>query len=92
MMKLTYDSEEFPVSARKAITSGDVFVFEIRGAAWEKLRSYVVNDEVPSWAPLSAIPELRSFVVVMALASVSDQKVRISAFDDFAEVQVGSMH
>jgi hypothetical protein len=92
MMKLTFDSEEFPVAARKAITSGDVFTFEIRGVAWEKLRSHVVNDEVPNWAPLSAIPELRIFVVVMALAGVSDRRVRISSFDDFAEVQVGSMH
>lgn len=91
-MKLTYDSEDFPIAARKAITSGDVFTFEIRGAAWGKLRFHVVNDEVPSWAPLSAIPELRSFVGVMALAGACDRRVRITSFDDFAEVQVGSMH
>jgi hypothetical protein len=92
MMKLRYDSEDFPIAARKAIANGDVFTFEVRGPAWEKLRSHVVNDAVPSWAPLSAIPELRSFVVVMALAGVSDRRVRVNSFDDFAEVHVGSMH
>jgi hypothetical protein len=91
-MKLEYESDDFPVAARKAIASGNVFTFEMRAAAWDKLRSHVVNDEVPSWAALSAIPELRSFVVVMALAGVSNRRVRISSFDDFAEVQVGSMH
>jgi hypothetical protein len=29
---------------------------------------------------------------VMALAGVSDRRVRISSSDDFAEVQVGSTH
>jgi hypothetical protein len=29
---------------------------------------------------------------VMALAGVSNRRVRIRSFDDFAEVQVGSMH
>jgi len=91
-MRLSYDADDFPVTARKAIASGDVFTFDIRGTAWDQLRPHVVDDGVPSWAALSAIPELRRFVVVMSLAGVSNRKVRVISYDDFAEVHVGSMH
>lgn len=65
-MKFSYEGEDFPIVSRKAIASGDVFTFEIQGAAWQQLRSHVVGGEVPSWAILSAIPELQRFVAVMA--------------------------
>lgn len=90
-MQRTYDSEDFPVEARKALANGDAFTFEIRGAAWEKLRPHVAQDEVSDWARLSAVPELRSFVVLMALAAVSDRRVRVIPFQDFAAVRVGSI-
>ena len=54
-MQLTYDSEDFPIDARKALAIGDVFTFEIRGAAWEKLRPHVAQEEVSDWARLSEI-------------------------------------
>lgn len=91
-MKLSYEGEDFPISTRKAIASGDVFTFEIRGTAWEQLRPHVVGDEVPSWAILSAIPELQRFVAVMALAGVWSRRVRVTSFEDFAQVDIGSTH
>jgi hypothetical protein len=57
-MKLTYGSHDFPVAARKAIAAGEMFTFEIRGSSWELLRPHVVDNHVPNYAHLSAVPEL----------------------------------
>jgi hypothetical protein len=91
-VELHYDSQEFPVSCRKAFMAGDSFSFEIRGVSWQLLRQHVVKDQVPNWAALATIPELQSFVVTMALADTLHTPVRVVAHDDFARVFVGTTH
>jgi len=91
-MKWRYDSVDFPVAARKAITAGETLTFEIDGRAWQELRAHVSDNEVHDWAALAAIPELQVFAVVMALAGVSKLCVRVVPFTDSADVQVGSAH
>jgi hypothetical protein len=90
--KLVYDSQDFPVGSRKAIANGEPFSFEVRGKAWESLQPHVIANDVPKWAGLATIPELRSLVGVFALASVHEMPVRVLPNDNFAEIFVGSTH
>jgi hypothetical protein len=91
-MKLIYEDNGFPIAARKLLAAGEPLVFDLRGIPWERLRPHVVENEVPRWSMLAAIPELERFTVVMALAKVSKAKVRVVPVDDYAEVHVGSTH
>ena len=90
--KLVYDSLDFPINSRKAIANGEPFSFQVRGLTWESLQPHVIADDVPKWAGLAAIPELRSLVGVFALAAVHGMPVRVLPNDNFAEIFVVSTH
>ena len=89
MTELRYYDDDFPVRARKLITSGDAFSFEVVGEAYRLLQPYLGDCRITDIAKLGLKSKLRPLLGVLTLSGGLGRSVSLELGDTSLVVRVG---
>jgi hypothetical protein len=84
-----YNDEDFAARARRLITNGQSFAFDVNGAARVQLEAYVQNGRISDPVRLGVKPKLQALLAILMLAEAQGQAVSLDVNDKHIRVWIG---
>lgn len=86
---IDYEDPQFAERARKLISAGHPFAFQVSGPAFEQLKPFLSGGEVKNIIGLGRFPKLHPLSGVLQFSQVKGRSVKINESGDHVLVHVG---